>query len=75
MEKTIDMEKLINGLGINKGDIVVVNGNCLLCNDKFDLVHIDGQYNTAIPNLIVGMVSGKYGYKVYKLQGEVLGNQ
>ena len=70
--KTIDMKKLINGLGINKGDIVVVDNICLICNDKYDLVRIDNSYNSAIPNIIVGMVSGKHSYKIYQMQCEVL---
>ncbi len=70
--KTINMKKLINGLGINKGDIVVVDNICLVCNDKYDLVRIDNSYNSAIPNIIVGMVSGKHSYKIYQMQQEVL---
>lgn len=73
--KTIDMKKLINGLGINKGDIVVVDNVCLICNDKYDLVRVDNSYSSAIPNIIVGMVSGKHSYKIYQMQCEVLSDQ
>lgn len=45
--KTIDMKKLINGLGINKGDIVVVDNICLICNDKYDLVRSEVLSETA----------------------------
>lgn len=66
MEQKITMEQIMEGLGIEETDIVLVAGNVLLCNEKFDLVKIDGTYNSAIPNFILGMVSGKYGYEVYK---------
>ena len=66
MKDKITMEQLMEGLGIEETDIVLVAGNALLCNEKFDLVKVDGSYSPAIPNYILGMVSGKYGYEVYK---------
>lgn len=66
--KTITMEKLMKGLGIAKNDIVLVDKQALRCNEKFDLVKVDGTYSSTIPNLIVGMVSGKFDYCVYKLE-------
>lgn len=70
--KTIDMQKLMEGLNIKTGDIVCVNGQYLICNKDFDLIKLDGCYNAAIPNLIVGMVSGKYDYSVYSLKHEII---
>ncbi len=75
--KTIDMQKLMEGLGIKQGDIVCVGNyisgtRYLLCNDKFDLTTIDGNYDSRIPNLIVGMVSGKHSYKIFSLKHEVM---
>lgn len=71
-EKTIDMQKIMEGLGIAVGDIVLVNDYCLLCNEKFDLVNYSGCYNSSIPNIILGMVSGKYSYKIYTLSCEIV---
>lgn len=66
MKERFNMEKLMEALGIEETDIVLVAGNALLCNAKFDLVKVDGTYSPAIPNYIIGMVSGKYRYEVYK---------
>ena len=74
MENKINIEKLMEGLGIEEADIVLVAGNALLCNEKFDLVKVDGTYSPAIPNYILGMVSGKYGYEVYKSMMVVKGD-
>lgn len=67
MNKKINMETIMQGLGIKENDIVVVSGNTLICNSKFDLIKTDGNYAQNIPNLILGMVSGKYNYKIYKV--------
>ena len=69
MEKTITMQNIMKGLNINIGDIVVVNKQALICNDKYDLVKPDGSYCSTIPNLILGMVSGKYDYQTYISKG------
>jgi len=69
--KRIDMKDIMDGLHINVGDIVHVNNNWLKCNEKYDLITIEGKYNPAIPNFILGMVSGKYHYKVYSLKLEI----
>lgn len=66
MEKTITMKDIMNGLGIDKDDIVVVQNQALKCNDLYDLVKVDGTYSATIPNLILGMVSGKHQYTIYK---------
>lgn len=65
MEKTISMQTIMEGLGIRVNDMVLVNRQVLICNDKYDLVKPDQSYCNTIPNLILGMVSGKYDYKVY----------
>ena len=69
--KNITMKQVMKGLGIEVDDIVCVNSNWLRCNEKYDLVKLDGGYNAAIPNWILGMVSGKYHYKVFSLKHEV----
>jgi hypothetical protein len=67
MKKKINMETLMQGLGIKENDIVVIGNETLVCNGKFDLVKVSGNYAQNIPNLILGMVSGKYNYKIYKV--------
>lgn len=69
--KRIDMKDIMDGLHIKIGDIVHVNGNWLKCNEKYDLVTLEDRYNPAIPNWILGMVSGKYAYKVYSIKVEI----
>lgn len=67
--RTITMENIITDLGINIGDIVCVytKGSTyhLKCNEKYDLVELDNSYQKYVPNLILGMVNGKYAYEVY----------
>lgn len=76
-QKNISMKIIMEGLGIDVGDIVCISSSCekdftaLKCNEKYDLVSVDGDYSSRIPNYILGMVSGKYDYSVYKLQFEV----
>lgn len=67
-EAKMTMRELMSGLHIYEGDIVVVNGTVLICNDKYDLVTLENKYSSTIPNLIIGMVSGKYSYKVYSVK-------
>lgn len=69
--KRINMKDIMDGLHIKVGDIVHVNGNWLKCNEKYDLVTLEDRYNPAIPNWILGMVSGKYAYKVYSIKVEI----
>ena len=69
--KRINMKDIMDGLHIQVGDIVYVNSNWLKCNEKYDLVTLEDRYNPSIPNWILGMVSGKYAYKVYSLKLEV----
>lgn len=69
--KNIEMKDIMKGLGIEVDDIVHVNGNWLKCNEKYDLVTLEDRYNPSIPNWILGMVSGKYHYKVFSLKHEV----
>lgn len=76
--KKISMQDLMTGLGINKGNIVVVKDETLICNDKFDLVRLaksGGGYSSAIPNLILGMVSNKYPYTVYQIYSTIFFNE
>ena len=68
-EKTIDMHLLMLGLGIEAGDIVKVQSKVLICADNYDLINFcDSRYSAEIPNHILGMVSGKYPYVVYKVK-------
>lgn len=68
-EKTIDMHLLMLGLGIEVGDIVKVQSKVLICADNYDLINFcDSRYSAEIPNLILGMVSGKCPYVVYKVK-------
>lgn len=71
--KDINMKDIMDGLGINVGDIVVVTNYHLTCNEKYELVDVANGYSSTIPNLILGMVSGKYGYKVFSAKCEVRG--
>jgi translation initiation factor IF-1 len=67
-EKTIDMNLLMSGLKISEGDLVVVDQTILYCNNKCDLVSYPSlKYSSSVPNLILGMISGKYKYKVIKI--------
>lgn len=74
--KKINMKDIMKGLGIEVGDIVCVYPfglkRFLKCNDKYDLVKIDGNYDKEIPNLILGMVSGKTSYDVYSIKYSVV---
>ena len=66
--KAIDMDLLMLGLKIEKGDIVVVNNVSLIRSENGDLVNFPRMnYSGDVPNLILGMVSGKYTYKIYKV--------
>ena len=65
MKKTISMQTIMEGLGIRVNDMVLVNRQVLICNDKYDLVKPDQSYCSTIPNLILGMISGKHDYKIY----------
>ena len=66
--KKITMEDIIKGLGIEVGDIVKTGENVLICNDKYDLVYLaTNRYSADIPNFILGMVSGKRDYSVFKV--------
>lgn len=66
--KAIDMDLLMLGLKIEKGDIVVVNNVSLIRSENGDLVNFPRMnYSADVPNLILGMVSGKYTYKIYKV--------
>lgn len=70
--RTIKMENIITDLGIHIGDIVCVYAkglkNYLICNEKYDLVNVDDSYDKTVPNLILGMVNGKYAYEVYSFK-------
>lgn len=72
MEKSINMQDIMEGLGIKVDDMVLVNKQVLICNDEYDLVKPDGLYCGRIPNLILGMVSGKYDYKIYVLKDDTI---
>ena len=66
MNKHISMKEIVIGLLLDIGDIVVVNGETLIVNDLYEFVRLyDGCYSSDIPNLVLGMVSGKYTYTVY----------
>ena len=68
-EKTIDMRLVMLGLGIEVGDIVKVQSKVLICEENYDLINFcDRKYSAEIPNHILGMVSGKYPYVVYKVK-------
>ena len=75
VNKDINMKNIMNGLGIDIGDIVRVNETHVMCNEKYDLVTLDNKYNSTIPGLILGMVSGKYGYQVFSLNCVVRGKE
>lgn len=70
--RTIKMSDIVTDLGINMGDIVCVYAkglkNYLICNEKYDLVNVDDSYDKTVPNLILGMVNGKYAYEVYSFK-------
>lgn len=67
-EKSINMDLLMLGLKISEGDLVVVDQTILYCNNQCDLVTYPSlKYSGTVPNLILGMVSGKYKYKVIKI--------
>lgn len=67
-EKNITMEDIVKGLGIEVADIVRVDNYVLVCKENYDLVRLaDGRYCSEIPNLILGMVSGKRAYSVFKV--------
>ena len=67
-EKTINMDLLMLGLKISEGDLVVIDQTILYCNNKSDLVSYPSlKYSSSVPNLILGMISGKYKYKVIKI--------
>lgn len=74
--KKIDMKDIMKGLGIEVSDIVCVHSlgakHFLKCNDKYDLVKISGGYDKEIPNLILGMVSGKCSYDVYSIKYSIV---
>lgn len=65
--RTNKMKQLMKLLGIELGDFVEVNGVLLVCNDKYDLIYVNGGYSSNVPNLVLGMVSGKHKYKVCKV--------
>ena len=66
--KKITMEDIVKGLGIEVADIVRVDDYVLVCKENYDLVRlVDGRYCSEIPNLILGMVSGKRAYSVFKV--------
>lgn len=66
--KAIDMDLLMLGLKIEKGDIVVVGNVSLIRTENGDLVNFPRMnYSADVPNLIIGMVSGKHTYKIYKV--------
>ena len=66
INKNISMKELVTGLLLDVGDIVVVNREVLLVNDLYEFVRLGNrQYSSDIPNLVLGMVSGKYTYTVY----------
>ena len=75
-QKKITMQDIMRSLGIEVGDIVCVkaNGckNYLICNDKYDLIQLSGSYDGKIPNVILGMISGKYDYTVYSKSYECI---
>ena len=71
-EKTITMKEIMLGLGIDFGDIVKVKSKVLACAGNYDLIDLnDSRYSSEIPNLILGMVSGKHDYIVYKIKEAV----
>lgn len=77
--KKIDMKDIMDGLGIEVDDIVCVRAvgvrHYLKCNSKYDLVKIcdkGDKYDEKVPNLILGMVSGKHSYDVYSIKHSVL---
>ena len=66
--KTISMKDLVFGLGMNINDIVVVNNQVLTINDLYEFIRLGAKtYNTDTPNLVLGMLSGKYEYTIYKI--------
>lgn len=71
INKNITMCDIMHGLGIEIGDIVLVYAkgcnHYLKCNEKYDLVKINGNYDKDIPNVILGMVCGQHDYDVYSL--------
>lgn len=72
IDKNIDMSDIMHGLGIEIGDIVCVyvknQKQYLVCNEKYDLVKIPGNYDPGVPNLILGMVSDTYSYDVFSFK-------
>lgn len=71
--RTSTMEKTIKGLGVEIGDIVRVGQAILICTEKYDLVDFaSGKYSSNVPNLILGMVSGKNEYTVFKVSEMVV---
>lgn len=73
--KDINMKDIMDGLGIGIGDIVRVNESHVMCNERHELVTLDCKYSTTIPGLILGMVSGKYGYEVFSSKHKVRGKE
>ena len=66
MNKHISMKEIVIGLLLDIGDIVVVNGEVLIVNELYEFVRLyDRRYSSDIPNLVLGMVSGKYTYTIY----------
>ena len=72
LNKTINMKELVKGLALEIGDIILVDGYILTINEIYDFVDLEGRYNSNVPNVILGMVSGKHSYKIYKLHNEIL---
>ena len=73
--KNITMKDIMNRLGIEVNDIVCVYANgykhYLICNELYDLVRPAGNYESTVPNLILGMVSDKYSYEVFSSKYKV----
>ena len=66
--KTMSMKDLIVGLGMDINDIVVVNNQVLTVNDSYEFVRLRTKtYNALVSNLVLGMLSGKYDYTIYKI--------
>ena len=66
INKHISMKEIVKGLLLDIGDISVVNREVLIVNDLYEFVRLGNrQYSSYIPNLVLGMVSGKYTYTVY----------
>ena len=66
--RTMSMKDLVFGLGMNISDIVVVNNQVLTVNDLYEFVRLGTKtYNSDTPNLVLGMLSGKYEYTIYKI--------